>query len=33
VASLAAGTAAGNFPIPITIVPGNLDLEDIQALA
>jgi nucleotide-binding universal stress UspA family protein len=33
VSSLAAGTAAGTFPIPITIVPGNLDLEDIQALA
>ena len=33
VASLAAGTAAGSFPIPVTIVPGNLDLEDIQALA
>ena len=24
---------AGNFPIPITIVPGDLALEDIQALA
>jgi len=33
VASLAAGTAAGNFPIPVTIVPGTLALEDIQALA
>jgi len=33
VASLAAGTAAGSFPIPITIVPGTLELEDIQALA
>jgi len=33
VSSLAAGTAAGSFPIPITIVPGNLELEDIQALA
>lgn len=33
VASLAAGSAAGSFPIPITIVPGALDLEDIQALA
>jgi nucleotide-binding universal stress UspA family protein len=33
VASLAAGTAAGSFPIPVTIVPGALDLEDIQALA
>lgn len=33
VSSLAAGAAAGSFPIPITIVPGNLELEDIQALA
>jgi nucleotide-binding universal stress UspA family protein len=33
VASLAAGTAAGSFPIPVTIVPGALELEDIQALA
>jgi nucleotide-binding universal stress UspA family protein len=33
VASLAAGTAAGNFPIPITIVPGSLALDDIKALA
>lgn len=33
VASLAAGSAAGNFPIPITIVPGALALEDIKALA
>jgi len=33
VASLAAGSAAGSFPIPVTIVPGNLELEDIQALA
>lgn len=33
VSSLAAGTAAGNFPIPITIVPGNLALDDIMALA
>jgi hypothetical protein len=33
VASLAAGAAAGSFPIPITIVPGALELEDIQALA
>lgn len=33
VSSLAAGTAAGSFPIPITIVPGNLTLEDLQALA
>jgi nucleotide-binding universal stress UspA family protein len=33
VSSLAAGTAAGSFPIPVTIVPGTLELEDIQALA
>jgi hypothetical protein len=33
VSSLAAGTAAGSFPIPVTIVPGNLSLEDIMALA
>ncbi|ADZ72737.1 universal stress protein [Polymorphum gilvum] len=28
-----AGKAAGNFPIPVTIVPGNLDDESIAALA
>jgi nucleotide-binding universal stress UspA family protein len=33
VASLAAGKQAGTFPIPITIVPGNLALEDIKSLA
>ena len=33
VSSLAVGNAAGNFPIPITIVPGDLSLEEIQALA
>lgn len=33
VASLAAGSAAGNFPIPITIVPGSLAIEDIRAFA
>jgi nucleotide-binding universal stress UspA family protein len=33
VSSLAAGKAAGTFPIPITIVPGNLTLEDILTLA
>jgi nucleotide-binding universal stress UspA family protein len=33
VTSLAAGTTAGKFPIPITIVPGDLALEDIRALA
>jgi nucleotide-binding universal stress UspA family protein len=33
VSSLAAGTKAGTFPIPITIVPGNLTLEEIAGLA
>lgn len=33
VSSLAAGKAAGTFAIPITIVPGNLSLEDIKTLA
>ncbi len=33
VSTLAAGTAAGSFPIPITIVPGNLSLEHIKSLA
>ncbi len=33
VASLAAGSHAGKFPVPITIVPGNLTLEAIRALA
>jgi nucleotide-binding universal stress UspA family protein len=33
VSSLAAGKFAGSFPIPITMVPGNLSLEDILALA
>lgn len=33
VASLGAGATAGKFPIPITIVPGDLNLEQIQALA
>lgn len=33
VSSLAAGSSAGMFPIPVTIVPGNLTLEDIDALA
>ena len=32
-AALATGAMAGNFPIPITIVPGSLALEDIKALA
>jgi len=33
VASLATGKQAGSFPIPITIVPGYLELEDIKSLA
>ena len=33
VSSLAAGKAAGSFPIPITIVPGHLTLSDVKALA
>ena len=33
VASLAAGNAAGGFPVPVTVVPGKLSLEDIKALA
>lgn len=33
VSSLAAGKAAGGFPIPITVVPGKLSLDEIKALA
>jgi nucleotide-binding universal stress UspA family protein len=33
VTSLGVGATAGKFPIPITIVPGELALEDIKALA
>lgn len=33
VSSLAAGSKAGSFPVPITIVPGNLTLELIRSLA
>jgi len=33
VSSLAAGKAAGGFPIPVTVVPGKLSLDDITALA
>lgn len=33
VSTLASGSAAGSFPIPITIVPGNLTQADIEALA
>jgi nucleotide-binding universal stress UspA family protein len=33
VSSMATGNAAGSFPIPVTIVPGNLAFDDIVALA
>jgi nucleotide-binding universal stress UspA family protein len=33
VTSFAAGSFAGTFPIPITIVPGGLSLDELQALA
>jgi nucleotide-binding universal stress UspA family protein len=33
VSSLAAGKTAGAFPVPITIVPGQLSLDDIKSLA
>ena len=33
VSSLAAGKLAGTFPIPVTIVPGNLSLDEIKKLA
>ncbi len=33
VSSLAAGAKAGTFPIPITIVPGNLSIEEVKGLA
>ena len=33
VSSLAAGGKAGTFPIPVTIVPGNLTLDEIKGLA
>lgn len=33
VSSLAAGKIAGTFPIPITIVPGHLTLDEIRAMA
>ena len=33
VESLAAGQAAGGFPVPVTVVPGKLSLDDIKALA
>ncbi len=33
VSTLAAGKLAGSFPIPVTVVPGNLALEVIKTLA
>jgi len=33
VTSLAGGRLAGTFPIPITVVPGHLSIEEILALA
>ncbi|MGH1418985.1 MAG: universal stress protein [Hyphomicrobiaceae bacterium] len=33
VSALASGSTAGQYPIPITIVPGNLTVEEIEALA
>jgi nucleotide-binding universal stress UspA family protein len=33
VSSLAVGAKAGNFPVPITIVPGTLSLEEVKGLA
>lgn len=33
VASLAAGRAGGGFAVPVTVVPGQLTLEEIRALA
>ena len=33
VSSLAGGTKAGTFPSPVTIVPGNLTIEEIKGLA
>lgn len=33
IAALASGNSAGQFPIPITIVPGGLTLDDIRAMA
>jgi nucleotide-binding universal stress UspA family protein len=33
VTSFAAGQKSGGFPVPVTVVPGHLSLEDIKALA
>ena len=31
--SLAAGNFAGSFPVPIVVVPGNLTIDDLKAMA
>lgn len=33
VSTLASGAQAGTFPIPVTIVPGDMELDDIKTLA
>lgn len=33
VSQLAGGKNAGSFPIPITIIPGSMTIEEIEALA
>ena len=33
VSSLAAGKSGGGFPVPVTVVPGTLSLDEIKALA
>jgi hypothetical protein len=33
VSTLATGASMGSFPIPITIVPGTLGLEDVRTMA
>jgi nucleotide-binding universal stress UspA family protein len=33
VSSIASGKASGGFPIPVTVVPGKMSLEDIKSLA
>jgi hypothetical protein len=33
VTQLAGGKNAGTFPIPITIIPGSMTIEEIEALA
>ncbi len=33
VSSLATGKLAGSFPVPIVVVPGNLSIDDLKAMA